>query len=567
MASTPIRLMASIPMRLIASFRSYLSNSYSRGRRFGGYFRQTWPWYITGICYVLLALLASLYGAIFSLGGGYIIAPFLAPLAALVMIAIWVMPDIRYPPVRMMRALLTALIISFLCWPDYIALVIPGFPWLTAMRLTGIPLIIVLAICTFGSKPFRRQMADIMQGDKAIVALFAFFIIYSGMSIFFSQSMGNSAAKYSVLFYTGFGMFFAGMYIFNTPGRVRIFSYYLYIIAMFSVAVGLYEVRAQHLPWAGQIPSFLAIEDPRIIELLRGSARAATGKYRVQSKFSTAIGLGEFFGIALPFMLHLVFTEKNKFLKLVVAASILPALYITFETDSRLAFTCFLSSILLYILYQSFRTWRDQKDNIFAPAIMIAYPAFLALVLVLAFFWRRLSGLIFGTGAQQFSTQSRHEQWMMGVPKILHQPWGHGIGNSSDVLGYFAPGSTEPTVDSFYLTVLLDIGIIGFAAFAALFVWAIARAGYVALATRDRDTMFLAAASVALFNFFLGKSVYSQLENHPLAFLVLGMVVALLRRYKAETGQLPPPPSEADLYPPDTTDYVKDWRRRPSWPA
>jgi hypothetical protein len=557
--------MASMPIRLIANSRSYLANSYSRGKRFGGYFRQTWPWYITWPCYVMLALLASIYGFAYSLGGGVLIVPFLAPLAILVMIAVWVMPDVRYPPVRMLRSLLTALLVFYLCWPDYIALELPGLPWITAIRLTGIPLLAVLAICTFGSKPFRRQMADIMQGDKIIVTLFVFYIAYAGLSVFISDSIGYSADRYSVLFYTGVGGFFSALYVFNTPGRVRIFAYYLYVIAMFSIAVGLYEARAAHLPWSQGIPSFLSIEDPRIIALLQGSARAASGKYRVQSKFSTAIGLGEYFGFALPFMLHLIFTEKNRWLRLALTASIPLALYVTLETDSRLAFICFMSSALLYIFYQALRIWRVQKDNIFAPAIMLAYPMFLGLILVLALVWRRLSNMIFGGGAQQASTESRHVQWMMGIPKILHQPWGHGVGTNSTVLNYIIPGMTDPTIDSFYLSLLLDVGILGFLAFFGMFFWAILRSARAALASGDPDTLFLAAAAVALLNFLVSKSVYAQQENHPLAFVVLGLVVALLRRYKTETGQLPPPPTESLLYPPDTTDFAKDWRRRPTW--
>jgi len=558
--------MATNPLQYVTNSYSYLTRSYSEGRRIGRYFRASWPWYISLSAYLALALAAGYYGYSYGMGGGWVITPYFVPLGVMGALAIWVMPEIRYPPVRQISKFLVAVIIAMGCWPDYIAFTTASLPWVTAMRLTGLPLLIILGICTFGSKPFRRRMGDLLRGEPWITILWIGFLAIALFSCLMSAEKGLSFARYFVVWYAWVSAYFASVWYFSKEGNVRRFSYILLGICILHIIIGTYEWRYRHLPWQGHIPSFLKIEDPAVNALLAGTARAAGGSYRLQSKFSTSIGLGEFFGLALPFILHLFFTTKRSAMKAFILFVIIPLmLFVVVQTDSRLAFISFLSSTLLYVLYQSVMVWRVNKHNIFAPAIMFSYPVFMTIFIVVSLTWRRLSNMIWGGGAAQFSTQARQDQIRLGMPMIWHNPLGYGIGMGARTLGYYAIGSTEPTVDSYFLTAGLEFGVIGFLVYYAIFGVALARAGFTALQAKSEDVMFLGAAFVALFNFVLSKSVYSQTENHPLSAILLGLVVALLRRYKTETGKLPPPPSEDDLLPPTTFDYVKDWERRHEW--
>ena len=539
-------------MAVLSFPQTALATSSYKG--FGNYVRAGWPWYVTGLCYLLLGLAAALYGFSFGIYGQRQIAPFFLPLAIASALAMWAMPALKYPPIRLMCRLVPAFLFALLCWPDYIALALEGLPWITAVRLTAIPMAFLLLVCALSSIPFRRQMSDILQGDRIIPRMLLIFMFIAAYSIFLSSDMANSIQKYFVAIYAWAVIFFASAYYFTKPGRVIKVSILLLFILIFSLVVGVWESRLRHLPWAGHIPSFLRIQDERIDALLAGSSRAASGKYRVQSRFSTSIGLGEFVGMSLPFILQLFFLVRSPWKKFCIFIWIPIALWVVLETDSRLAFICFLSSLMLYCLYQAFVVWRDKPTNLFAPAVMMAYPIGLAIFIIAAIFWRRLNAMIMGDGAAQFSTDARHQQIEAGMPIILRNPLGHGIGQASDTLGYFAFGSGMPTIDTYYLAVGLEFGVLGFIVYYFMFGWAVWRAGSVALKTRDKEIMFLGAAAVALFNFTLSKSVYAQTENHPFAFLLLGMVVALLRRYKAETGELPPPPSEEELIKPKLTD-------------
>ena len=498
--------------------------------------------------YIGLAVAAAIYGFAFALFGELNIVGFMIPIGLLGAVAMWTMPQLRYPPVRAMVALLPVFLYALLCWPDYLAFAPANLPWITAIRLAGIPMAILLLICAFGSPAFRARMSDIFNGDRLIVRLIIGFIIVAGLSIALSSDMGYSLSKYVIVAWSWYGVFVVSCYYFSKPGAPLRFTYMLLPIILLSVGIAIYETTYRHLPWAGHIPSFLEIDDPKIRKLLAGTQRAAGGTYRVQSKFSTSIGLGEFFGLTLPFVMHLMFTTRKIWAKALLFLLILVSLDVVLETDSRLAFVSFVLSLMLYILFHAFTTWRRRKTSLFAPAVMMIYPLGMVLFGVLALTWRRLEVLVFGGGAQQYSTIARQIQWGIGWPKILRNPFGYGLGLSPQTLNFHTPGTFQQTIDSYYLGVLLEIGVIGFLLYYGIFVVAMVQAGRAAIETEDKDIVFLGATTVALINYLVSKSIYSQLENNPLVFILLGMVVALLRRYKAQTGELPPLPEDDDAF-------------------
>ena len=53
-------------------------------------------------------------------------------------------------------------------------------------------------------------------------------------------------------------------------------------------------------------------------------------------------------------------------------------------------------------------------------------------------------------------------QWANLKPKLWASPiFGHGRGMSGDTISYYYPGALSPTVDSYTLTLLADVGIPG----------------------------------------------------------------------------------------------------------
>ena len=79
------------------------------------------------------------YGAAYSIFAPYYVIAFFIPPAVLTLLVIWVLPDLE-PPVRTMEWLFFAFFVALVTWPDYLAVALPGLPWITIARLTCYPL-------------------------------------------------------------------------------------------------------------------------------------------------------------------------------------------------------------------------------------------------------------------------------------------------------------------------------------------------------------------------------------------------------------------------------------------
>ena len=120
------------------------------------------------------------------------------------------------------------------------------------------------------------------------------------------------------------------------------------------------------------------------------------------------------------------------------------------------------------------------------------------------------------------------------VPVALEQ-----TGYPETALGRVNPAWT-PTIDTYYLLVALDYGILGFIAYYGMVLWAIYASGKQAFLSvgRDRDFSMFTPIAISLCTFFVIKSVFSQEGNHPLVFMMMGAIVALIYRMRKDDGAL-----------------------------
>lgn len=495
----------------------------------GRYAHRSWVRRHRALCFAALTLFAIIYGFAFAILSQVLLVQLTAPLVLLAGVALWVVPDIGRAPTRALAWWTNAFVIALLCWPDYIALALPGLPWITAVRLTSYPMTILLLVCLSSSSAFRREVADVLRTSSWLSRLVIGFTILSGLSILLSVNPFFSINRYIVFVTACISSFFVACWYFRREGRLERFAYLLWYISLFCCAIGLYEARYSKLPWAGRIPSILRIEDENILRILAGIARAFTGVYRVQSKFSVSLSFGEFLGISTPFILHLMVSSRSLAVRILTAASLPVIFYIVIKTDSRLAAISFFSSVLLYGFYWGFALWRRDRRSLIGPAVTLAYPAVLLAFVALSFIWRRLEVMVWGGGAAQSSTDARKAMYEMGVPMVLHNPVGHGIGMGMTTLGYTSPDG-ELTIDTYYLNAALEFGVVGLAMFFAIFALAAAKAGWIGMRTKNAELMFAVPACIALVNFLISKTVLAQQENHPLAFMLVGLVMAVAWR-------------------------------------
>lgn len=477
----------------------------------------------------LIGLIAFLYGFFFALTTTFFLLQLAVPLIVLALMIVWVLPETGKAPTGLLNKLFFAFLVALLCWPDYLALALPGLPWITAIRLVAVPLATVFLLALSQSRAFRAELTEILAGAPLVWKLLAIFSVIALLSVGVSSDPAQSVSKFVVAMLYWVLIFFVACWVFTRRGRATAFGYLIWFVAIYVCLIGIQEARHSAIPWADNIPSFLKIEDESVQRILSGKSRAATGIYRVQSKFTTPLGLAEFLAYATPFILHFAVTGRRIWERLGALLTIPLVFHTINATDSRLGMVGFFTTFLLYLLAWGVYRWRRDGASLFGPLTVIGYPVVVVSFFAASLLVGRLRAMLWGDGSQQFSDQSRKLQFASGVPKVFNRPWGHGIGQGAETLG-FTNSAGVLTIDTYFLLVALEFGVIGFAVYYTMFGTAAWQAAKASMRQVDRDTGFLVPLAIALTNFIIIKSIFSQQENHPLIFAMLGAVVALLYR-------------------------------------
>jgi hypothetical protein len=499
------------------------------------------------LAFTALVLFCLILGFFYALFTPYLLILFVLPVAVLGVMAIWALPDMAWAPTGTLTGSFWAYILATLLWPNYLAVSIHPLPWITVVRLISLPMLLSLLTCISVSPRFRADAAGVLKTVPIMWMLVVAFVAIELLSILYSKQVSDSINKV-IVHQTGWtAIFFISVWLFLKPKRVLFAAIVLCSAAVIASGIGLWENKLGHLPWAGHIPSFLDIPDPNLKLMLQGIVRAGVGVYRVQSTQTTPLGLAEMLALSMPFFLHFALGKYHVIVKTFCTLMIPILLYVILLTQSRLGLVGSGLGILLYVLAWAVRRWVSDKGGMIGISVTMAFPALFALALGVSLAIGRIRSKVWGGGAQAGSNQSRVDQFHKAVPMLEVRPWGFGVGQGTDSLGYEAPGSYMVTIDSYYLLLALDYGVAGLAVWFAIMLSGIYYgARYVPLAPADdADYQFLPSITIALAVFMVVKMVFAQADNHPIVFMMLGMIAALVYRIRKEieaSGREPPGP-------------------------
>lgn len=511
-----------------------------RRRRRRGFWR-------AGAPIAALVLFCFVYGAAFALFFPFLAVPLAIPVVVLGAVAIWAMPDVANAPLGLLEGLFFALVVALVMWPNYLAVALPGLPWITVVRLITVPLTIVLLVCVSTSPEFRSRLAGLLGETPWLWRLICAFVVIQTVSVVFSSAKGASADRLATALASWTGVFFMATYVFGRNGRTQRAAAMLCIMAVALAMIGLLEHRLGRVPWIGHIPSFLKVSDPNVGRILMGQARG--DMHRVQATYSTSLGLAEYIALALPFMVHYAASRAYSVFVRAAAALAVPLLVATVVfTQARVGFVGIFICVVGYPLAHAALRWRRDPQNMAAAYAIFLSPVAVVGALIVSFIVPGIKYRLWGGGAAQLSTQSRSDQFHMGIPKVLKHAWGYGIGQGGDALGYYN-ASGVLTIDSYTLRLALEYGVIGLLVFYAIFGVTLFYAARAAERSppEDREAALLIPAGLALLSYIVIKSVFAQEDNQPLAFMLLGMVAAIVahtsRSYRKErSAQVLTPP-------------------------
>lgn len=491
-------------------------------------------------------LFVTLYGMIYAFVAPYLMVPLAMPILILAAITIWALPDnaIR-PPVRLLHGLFFGFFIVLIEWPNYLAVALPGLPWITLVRLFGFPLAAVLLISVSGSQSFRTRLGKGLSATPWFWRLFLAFIGIQILSLGFSNLFSLSVDNLVAAQFNWTSVYFAAVYIFMDRKMIPRMGVLLWLLTIPVSLIALAEWREGHVIWAGHIPPLLKVNNPDVAIILAGHVRAGTDEYRVQSTFSTSLGLAEFLALALPFVIYFVIAGFNRVIRGLAGLTIPLILGAIFVSGSRLGVIGAFLTLLIYVLMFGLLRWKSRRSDLVGPAVVMAYPAIFAAFMTASLFIGRLRRLVWGGGETEDSTQARFGQWGSGMPKVLSHPWGYGIARGGDALQWYTPGG-QLTIDTYYLDVLLEYGVVGFVVYFGMIlsvlgslmksVFAAWRSGL--------ELGFAVPVMIALVNFLVIKSVFAQEDNHPLVFMSLGMATAIIYHVRQTADEPAEPASD-----------------------
>jgi hypothetical protein len=505
---------------LLPALSQYHSLGYSKVRRFFGL--------------TVLMMLCFVYGFFFSVLAPNFFAFLVLPIVVLSLLVIWALPDVNWAPTSLLEWLFYAFFIVLIVWPNYMAISLPGLPWITLVRATAFPMLLILLICVSISSDFRLKMGHSLRAVSAIPILLCIFVVIQIVSIGLSKDVAGSIQKFIAAQTTWTAIFFASAYIFFHSGQIKRWAAVLCGMAVFVSVIAIWEAALQHVPWRDHIPSFLQINDDAVAAILAGSTRSFTNRYRAQATFGTSLGLAEYLTLSVPFVMHFATNRFSGYARIMALLSLPLILFACYRTDAKLGMIGSLLAILIFTFITSFKSWRINKSGLLATLVLSFYPIGVASVAAALLASHRLQILIFGNdGTHVASTAARVEQYTLGFQKFLEWPFGYGIGMGADTLGFRTPNGLL-TIDSYYLSILLEYGIAGFVVYYGIFFIAIYEGGRRSLFSlkENEDTAFLLPLSISLFDFVVIKSVFSQQDNHAIAFMMLGAIVGLCAMQK-----------------------------------
>jgi hypothetical protein len=492
-------------------------------------FRQFGP----TLLFPALFFFCFLYGFYFALTAPFLMIPFAVPVLLLAGFAIWALPDAPRAPTFAIEVLFAAYFISRILWPDYLAIAPKGLPWINALRITAFPLLFMLMICLSVSQKLRTTIYETATSIKPMWYMILGLIGIQILTIPISPVIGGATQITVLVLVQNFMMFFIACAIFRRVEYVERYWGLLCAMAVPIVILTAVEYGERHTLWMNTIPKFLLVPDDNVARILSPEFRTGTLIYRAKGPYRTALVLAEYLCLLTPFFIHFGMTLKSSLLR-VASFAMIPACFIAIRmTDSRLGLVGMLICILLYSCFWAVDRWRRSPHNLFNTAVLFSYPATFIAVVIAIFASNRMSTMLLGGGSTAGSTAARNSQVEMAIDALLRRPIGYGPGQSGQAMGF---GEGEfVTVDNYFISVALDLGVLGVIFWYGTFLTGLITGGRFWLATayaERREAKLLAPLLISLAAFVVIKWVHGQGDLHSIQFMQLGMLAALVYRLR-----------------------------------
>lgn len=422
---------------------------------------------------------------------------------------------------------LIAFIVLFSIYPIYVPIRLPGLPWISPPRLAAAILLVAWLHLFFADRGMHAAISSHMRANRLFFLAFGAFLLAQVASIPTAIDVGQALTRFSFFQLYWTFIFFSVLTLANTERRLRTIAYIIVLCAALQGLLGFVEAYRERNLFSWLLPAGFAGNDEALQRSLQGVVRFDS--YRVQSTFSVSLVYAEYMVLVLPFAVHFALHARSR-LQRVAATILVPVVAVAqYFSGSRSGMVGAVAVISVYAILVSARFWLRNRKRLIAT-VLLALAIFAAIAAVGALLSsNRAQTALFGGGQHQASNEGRLEQFRAGLPMSLARPlFGYGIGLGAEALGFRNLGGIL-TIDSYLLSLILEVGYVGLLAFLAMLGWAIFQGARLYL-TRDGPIAMIGGAITAMLVAFTTiKLVLSQIDNHMLIFLCFALLLQLQR--------------------------------------
>lgn len=481
---------------------------------------------------LVFAIVMGFWVAIFNT---FVVPLFGTVIGILLLIAMW-MADDTEPNLRKAGSFLFIAFISLsVVWPNYMAVAIPGLPWITPTRLFLGLAAMALLLETSQSAHTRRLITGAIKGHKAAYVGLLIFMLLMVATSPLSRIPSDALTFAMQQFVLWLIPLLVGLWLFNEPKLVDRVITVIGISLLPILLLTFLEYRNSLPIWIPYIPSFLQVEGPQMEAFLSAQLRH-DGTYRAKGNFGVPLYFTQVLLMVMPFVLHWILDSISPARRGLAIAYLLCLVVVIWMNNTRTGTTGQLVVIAGMLGIFGLRHYLHvrSKLDMTAPALALGIPVAAGVLAILIAISPRLQTMTVGGSQHAGSDEVRAEQWTLAWAAVFRNPFGHGAHESGPLTGRLRNGIW--IVDSTWINFLVDYGVIAALGW-AFFLGAIAASGVLIYLQRvDRSADLCGPAAIAVGAFMMMMYSVSYYGNIPFLMIFVGIISAT--RYRLEIAGL-----------------------------
>ena len=487
----------------------------------------------------LLIMTAMFMGFWLAVFGTLVAQPFFILVGILFVVALWMMDDTEPDYRAKITTLLMWYVVLEATWPSYVAVDIPGLPWLTPPRMLLAVMMFFVTLQLAQSSRARSAVIEVGGAAKLGLWFLGIFWATAFATCLISRTPSASFVMLVEWFLLWNMPFLVACLVFREQEAFPRFVKALIWATAFIFVLTIFEYIQRKPVWFGYIPSFMKIDGPLYHAIMQEQVRIGDNRYRARGVFAVHLYFAQYILLVTPFILHRAI-ESSGWQRFWAWALLAFTLLIIWMTNTRTGMSGFIlvcaGMVGLYALRRFLNP--TNKGDMVAPGIFLAAPVGMMAFGVLVALSPRLQTMTIGGAQTRSSDLGRDMQWIKGTAALKANPFGYGGGNSGPLAGRMA--GDRYIIDSLWLNFMLDFGVIAFGAFMLFMLVTVYYGVRMYLTATDQTTKLMGPAAVAVGGFILTTYTISFAGNLPLLMIIVGGIYAFRQHQLRTAAQAAP---------------------------